>query len=150
MLQVLTWPFYAAVAFLVYQVISLILQYRRKKIKAREWGCKRLPRLPCADPFGFQLSRQLLKADKEKRMPEYQIERAEEMCLREGRVCHTYEVKMLPGRTNFVTSEPENVKALLATQFKDFGLSDLRILDFTPMLGRGIVSLINSMTSRCY
>ena len=41
---------------------------------------------------------------------------------------------------------PENVKAILATQFKDFGLPDLRIADFTPMLGRGIVRLINSMT----
>lgn len=150
MLRVLTWPLYAGIAFIAYQIVGLILQYWRQTIKARELGCKRAPTLPCADPFGIQIATLLVKADNEKRMPEYQIERAEEMSHRYGRVCHTYEVKMPPGKTNFVTSEPENVKAILATQFKDFGLPRLRILDFIPMLGRGIVSLINSMTSRCY
>lgn len=27
----------------------------------------------------------------------------------------------LPGRTNIVTVEPENIKAILSTQFSDFG-----------------------------
>ena len=143
MLRVFTLPLYAGVAFLVYQIVSLILQYRRQAIKARELGCKRPPSIPCADPFGIQLARLLIKADNEKRMTQYQVDRAEEMSVREGRLCHTYSVKIPPGRTNFVTSEPENVKAILATQFKDFGLPNLRILDFIPMLGRGIVSLIN-------
>ena len=143
MLRVFTLPLYAGVAFLVYHIVGLILQYRRQAIKARELGCKRPPALPCADPFGIQLARLLIKADNEKRMAQYQIDVLEEMSLREGRVCHTYSVTVPPGKTNFVTSEPENVKALLATQFKDFELPKLRILDFIPMLGRGIVSPIN-------
>ena len=150
MLPVLTLSLYTGVAFLVYQIVGLILQYRRQVIKARELGCKRAPSLPCADPFGIQNTVLLIKADGQKRMPEYQIERFEEMCHRFGRVCHTYEVKMPPGKTHFVTSEPENLKAILATQFKDFGLPQIRILDFKPMLGPGIVRQTNSMTWRCY
>jgi len=146
MIPVLTLALCAGVTFLVYQIASLILQHRHRTIKARELGCKRAPRLPCADPFGIQNAMLLIKADSQKRMPEYQIERSEEMCQREGRVCSTYEAIMPPGKTHFVTSEPENVKAILATQFKDFGLPYLRIADFNPMLGLGIVRLINSIT----
>jgi hypothetical protein len=150
MLPVLTLVLFVGVAFGVYQTASLILQARRRAIKARELGCKRAPRYPCVDPFGIQNAMLLIKADGQKRMPEYQIEREDEMCQREGRICSTYEVKVPPGKTHYVTSEPENVKAILATQFKDFGLPELRIADFDPMLGRGIVCLINSMTWTCY
>jgi hypothetical protein len=149
MLPVFALVLFAGAAFLVYQIVSLILQERRRAIKARDLGCKRAPRLPCADPFGIQIAMLLIKADGQKRMPEYQIERSDEMCQREGRVCSTYEVIMPPGKTHYVTSEPENVKAILATQFKEFGLPKIRIADFDPMLGRGIVRLINSMIWTC-
>lgn len=36
------------------------------------------------------------------------------------------------------TSDPDNIKAILATQFKDFTLGPLRFNVFEPMLGRGI------------
>jgi len=36
----------------------------------------------------------------------------------------TYEVRM-PATTLYVTVEPENIKAILATQFKDFGKGQL-------------------------
>jgi hypothetical protein len=41
------------------------------------------------------------------------------------------------GRTFFNTIDPELVKAVLATNFKDFGLGD-RHRPFGPLLGRGI------------
>ena len=39
-----------------------------------------------------------------------------------------------------MTSEPDNVKALLATQFSDFGLGN-RYEHFLPLLGDGIFTL---------
>lgn len=37
-----------------------------------------------------------------------------------------------------MTIEPENLKAMMATNFKDFNLADTRKASFTPLLGRGI------------
>jgi len=93
------------------------------------------------DIFGYKNVQILLKADNEKRMVDEQVERFEYMNKREGRICSTFEVIIPPGKMAWVTYEPENVKAILATQFKDFGLPRLRILDFIPMLGQGIVRL---------
>ncbi|KAI9744551.1 MAG: hypothetical protein M1818_002080 [Claussenomyces sp. TS43310] len=44
------------------------------------------------------------------------------------------------GSTAIVTIEPENVKAIMATQFNDFELSDQRIRAFEPLTGQGIFS----------
>lgn len=44
------------------------------------------------------------------------------------------------GEGGFFTIEPQNIKAILATQFKDFGLGDRRNGNFAPLLGRGIFS----------
>lgn len=82
----------------------------------------------------------MLDADNSKLLPDLNIDRYDRICRREKRNVHTFEMIMPPGKTHFVTCEPENLKAILATQFKDFGLPDVRINDFIPMLGRGIVS----------
>lgn len=44
----------------------------------------------------------------------------------------------LLGKTAFFTTEPRNIQAILATQFKDFGLGDARNNNFFPLLGHGI------------
>lgn len=44
------------------------------------------------------------------------------------------------GKTLFATSDPENIKALLATQFNDFELG-VRHAHFKPLLGDGIFTL---------
>lgn len=46
----------------------------------------------------------------------------------------------LPGIKVYMTLDPENIKALLATQFNDFGLGD-RHAHFLPTLGNGIFTL---------
>lgn len=49
----------------------------------------------------------------------------------------TYSFHMF-GQTVISTRDPENVKALLATQFQDFSLGQTRYDNFVPMLGEGI------------
>jgi cytochrome P450 len=44
------------------------------------------------------------------------------------------------GNTVILTVEPDNLKAMLATQFSDFGLG-LRHEQFYPLLGDGIFTL---------
>lgn len=50
---------------------------------------------------------------------------------------NTYAARML-GSDLLATCEPDNVKALLATQFEDFGLGVRRKTAFQPLLGHGI------------
>ncbi|KAG9731232.1 cytochrome P450, partial [Aureobasidium melanogenum] len=42
------------------------------------------------------------------------------------------------GNEAHFTSDPKNIQALLATQFKDFGLGSARIGNFGPLMGDGI------------
>lgn len=51
----------------------------------------------------------------------------------------TFEQSVL-GRSGISTIEPENLKALLATQFNDFCLGT-REREFGPLLGQGIFTL---------
>ena len=47
---------------------------------------------------------------------------------------------MIFGSPTTFTIDPKNIQAVLATQFKDFGLGDMRNGNFNPLLGHGIVS----------
>ncbi|KAI2895021.1 hypothetical protein CBS76997_258 [Aspergillus niger] len=49
----------------------------------------------------------------------------------------TYAWKLLLGRYRVFTMEPENVKSVLSTSFKDWGLGH-RLPHFEPLLGKGI------------
>ncbi|KAK6844149.1 cytochrome P450 [Apiospora arundinis] len=42
------------------------------------------------------------------------------------------------GREAIMTADPENIKAVLATRFKDFGHGSSRLESFGPLLGKGI------------
>ncbi|OCL15283.1 cytochrome P450 [Glonium stellatum] len=123
--------------FVVYQIASIIISNRRHAARARELNCKMPPRMPCPDPFGVNNIRKLLKSDREKRMPEYLIERSEEVSRLEGRNVSTM-VQNLLGNDAFFTFEPKNIQAVLATQFKDFCLGDARNNNLKPLLGSGI------------
>lgn len=40
-----------------------------------------------------------------------------------------------------MTSDPRNIQAFLATNFKSFSLGEVRRKSFEPLLGKGIVSV---------
>lgn len=49
-----------------------------------------------------------------------------------NRTVYTYETKIL-GDTVIFTSDPKNIQAMLATQFKDFELGQVRRGSFAPL-----------------
>lgn len=108
----------------------------------RELGCKPAPRWPAKawDVLGLGYVRQLVRADREKRLPSFVIERMVFMSERENRAVTTAETNKL-GTIVFMTSDPKNIQAILATQFQDFGLGNVRRNNFLPLLGSGIVSI---------
>lgn len=96
------------------------------------------------DPWGIHNVRMLLKADKEKRLPDYSQERVEHISEREGRLVTTMQ-NTIAGEDSFFTIEPRNIQAILATQFKDFDFGPRRNGNFRPLLGHGIVSVARSI-----
>ncbi|KAF2827438.1 cytochrome P450 52A12 [Ophiobolus disseminans] len=130
---------WVAISFVVYKIVNSVFTSRRHARAARELDCKLPDTLQCRDPIGIENVLNLLKADKECRFPQFVKGRADTHRAREGRPVTTFRRKIL-GSMNFHTVDPENVRAILATQFKDFGLGESRNSNFFPLLGNGIFS----------
>jgi len=114
-------------SFYVIQRIVLYIQVTRFKIAH---GCEPEHRLPQSERIiGWELYKTQVKASQDKTVLESSLKRNQ----KNG---YTWSAGMM-GKTFFNTSDPENIKALLATNFKDFGLGD-RIKPFGPLLGSGI------------
>ncbi|EGW33967.1 CYP52A18 [Spathaspora passalidarum NRRL Y-27907] len=86
--------------------------------------------------MGFKAGAQALKAKNEGRAVEFNDARFRNMPHPE---VFTFTTKLF-GTELVVTKDPENIKALLSTQFDDFGLG-LRFKFFDPLLGSGIFTL---------
>lgn len=84
--------------------------------------------------LGIRGYRELMKTLKAKRAQEASVERFEE-------VGDTYASTMF-GRTVVDTRDPENIKAILATQFDQYYLGKGREDSFNPFLGQGIFTHI--------
>lgn len=121
------------------KVVTNLVNENAHRKRARQLGCK-----PCSKaPVGFFGIPQVLKslrADQEKRFPDFLVEQSKLASEREGRLVTTTEATLL-GQKRFITQDPANVKAILATQFKEFGLGKDRINTFAPVLGHGIVCI---------
>ncbi|GME22029.1 Cytochrome p450 family protein [Neofusicoccum parvum] len=128
---------WAIAAFALYRAIAYAATRRARARRARELGCKPAPMFNRGDPLGIGNVRNLLKADREKRLPEYSEERVREISAREGRPVTTMR-NVIAGEQSFFTIEPRNIQALLATKFKDFELGKSRGGNFRPLLGHGI------------
>lgn len=115
----------------VFVVVRYIVQtlYHRKQSKALH--CEP-PRLGPSSFFGIPAFIRLGRAVHEKRWIDY-------LTAQYGVYGNTYRQTFL-NRDMVTTIEPENVKAILATQFKDFCLGT-RHEQFYPLLGDGIFTL---------
>ncbi|KAH8810845.1 cytochrome P450 family protein [Xylogone sp. PMI_703] len=114
-------------AFILYFLIS----HWRHKNAARRLGCKPLPAKANRLIFGIDNVLDMNRADKENTIPQQVMKQYEDM----GRA--TFSLSLL-GSTTIVTHDPVNIRAVLATQFRDFELGPKRRNNFFPMLGNGI------------
>ena len=118
-------------AWFAYSTITKVVQQYRDAARARELGCKPARKLPNNFPFGLEHVRRTLIADRTKHFPDYAWERYVGM----GKRTHQHNIL---GETNYMTADPKNVQAILATQFKDFAIGHIRRNNFLPMFGNGI------------
>ncbi|KAH8701058.1 putative cytochrome P450 alkane hydroxylase [Talaromyces proteolyticus] len=119
------------VTWVLYSLLRSVFTKIQTRRKARALGC--LPAKDISKPFfGIGTYLELAKAAKEKRA----LEAARESFAVGG---HTFQRTIL-GLKALNTLEPENIKAILATQFSDFDLGARHRL-FFPLLGNGIFTL---------
>ncbi|KAJ5890297.1 Cytochrome P450 E-class CYP52 [Penicillium tannophilum] len=115
--------------------------------KSRKLGCEEAPLYPSQDPFGVSTLLETLDAAQEKLLPQLAERRVAFLSRRHDRYVSTFRICQA-GRENLLTADPKNIQAMLATQFKDFGLGDMRRNVANPVVGHGIFTTDGESWSR--
>lgn len=131
---------WAGISFVLYKIVASVLNSRRHAAAARRLGCQPAYNMSGIDPLGLDNILKLLRADKEQRLPQFLKDRMDNLSTKEGKKPTTVYQNVM-GAGAYFTVEPRNIQAILATQFKDFGLGERRNGNFFPLLGAGIVSV---------
>ncbi|KAJ5766311.1 uncharacterized protein N7511_003927 [Penicillium nucicola] len=129
-------PVLAALLIAGYMLFSFLCTWRYAQ-KARRMGCGKAPLYPSMDPFGISTLLETLEAAKEKLLPELAQKRIAFLSRQHDRYVSTFRMCQA-GRENLFTADPKNIQAMLATQFKEFGLGDTRRNVAGPVVGHGI------------
>ncbi|KUJ09796.1 putative cytochrome P450 [Mollisia scopiformis] len=118
--------------FCIYRLALYVIAAQRRNKIIRDNGCKPYKNYPHKDPiFGFDLFAENLRLSKTGGVLDIIVDRYARLNT------NTFS-QLLLGERFINTSEPENVKALLATQFKDFALPSRRKAALGPIFGHGI------------
>ncbi|KAK6346911.1 Protein kinase alk2 [Orbilia brochopaga] len=129
----LHWLVLASVSLVGYYIYTKVDLYQREnKFKAKkstQWPPLKAGRLP----FGLDIYSVIMWNFENQSLPEW----ARSESLKWG---NTYAVRFL-GTTSITTSDPVNIKAILTSQFHEFGIGPPRIGSFRPLLGQGIFSI---------
>lgn len=131
---------WAGVSFILYKIAAHFISERHHRNAAKRLGCEPAYQFNEFDIQGIRNVSRIIAADKKFRVPDYLKIRVDLACATEGKNITTIDQKVLGMRSTF-TVDPKNVQAVLATQFKDFGLGERRNGNFSPLLGQGIVSI---------
>lgn len=126
----------AAVAVALRLLWVLVSKWQNAQ-NARRLGCGSTPLYP-SDFIGISVLKEALKADKAKQLLQLIERRVALMSDREGRYVSTFRLRQI-GREMYFTTDPKNIQAVLATQFKDFELGAPRRNAIHSLLGTGIV-----------
>lgn len=114
----------ASISYVVFMVLDHYITARRLAAKAQELGCQEPPLEETRLPFGIDSVKAAMAADKEKLFPDWLTSRANKMGV------YTWRLNLF-GKRLIITHEPQNIQAILATQFGAFDLGPQR---------RGLVS----------
>ncbi|USP79993.1 cytochrome P450 71A23 [Curvularia clavata] len=119
---------------ITYMLNAVVIKPLQNLFKSLRFGCGPVPFEPSRWPLGIDLVVHGLQADREQRTPDFVATRFEAM----GRF--TWGLSLL-GTSNFITAEPRNVQAILATQFEDFIMGTARRTNLKTALGRSIFAV---------
>lgn len=136
-----------AVASTSIYLLLIVVQKIQQAQKASKLGCQSLQPALVNDPSGVSTVRKFQAAASEKRMPAMLAEDFDKLSKEHGRVVSTAKMPGLFFNGNIMTIEPKNIQTVLAGSFKDFEIGHVRVDNFRPVLGEGIVR--NPMAKVC-
>ena len=131
-----------SVTFAFLKTIESIFRHRYHTRRAKELGCLPVQRIRHNRmPLGVDNVYRLLTADGRKKLPQelHKIYLEQGNATGDGAVNTWMESKF--GTSYYVTVEPRNVQAILATEFNDFEVGDVRNKASKSLLGTGIFIL---------
>ncbi|KAL9109109.1 MAG: hypothetical protein Q9227_006200 [Pyrenula ochraceoflavens] len=115
---------------LFYTIVNRIISSISAHKFSAKHGCQPAPRYPQTERLiGYRLFKDVKQSQLENRS-------LEDSYYRSLALGTTYTAAAM-GKHCILTTDPENVKTVLTTNFKDFGLGD-RLAAFGPLLGSGI------------
>lgn len=117
-------------------VAHITINWVKRAFLQRKLGTKTVTKVERDGWMGFKLLGELLKMRREGTITDHSIQRFNRLDT------DTFKFS-LAGVSLVYTKDPENIKALLATQFEDFSLG-IRHSTFKPLLGDGIFTLDGS------
>ena len=121
----------ALATFFFYLFINKLRKSQRLATAAERLGCQPLQILHHRLPGAVDLIYELFDADRQKVLPQYLQERF-------ARADATTFGHIFLDTTDIFTIDPQNLQAMLSTQFQDFCLGPTRRDSFVPFLGHGI------------
>ena len=117
-------------ALFIYSYISTILTNRRHAAVAKQLGCEPTPVENWPDPFALVNLFRTIMALRQDRIMDYMRNTFSDTSA--NRKVSTYETKIL-GDMAIYTCDPKNIQAILATQFTDFELGQVRRGSCAPL-----------------
>ncbi|KAG4433210.1 hypothetical protein IFR05_011318 [Cadophora sp. M221] len=122
--------------YIIYHLTQTLITFHRRRIIRHKHRCKPPPSYPHTDPiFGLDIFLQNARLARDGFFMETIVSRYKNF----GPSLYTF-TQLFLGSRIINTAEPENIKAVLATQFKEFELPPRRKRAFRPTFGRGIFS----------
>lgn len=119
--RVLTFAAALLLSHILFIIVKCFVRARRQAVLAKKWGCLPAPFDIFSDKLGVLNALRIISADREKRCPEHYIERFDKNSERYGRIVSTVACRVM-GQDAYITCDPKNIQAMLATQFSDYGL----------------------------
>ncbi|KAL2430719.1 Cytochrome P450 monooxygenase [Exophiala dermatitidis] len=123
------------VALLCYKAVAVVRTRRRHAREAALRGCQPPPDAPRKGFLGIGTLKESLRATHEDRGPIWMHETLNAI----GKNVHTVRAAILDYEL-FITRDPENVKAMFATQSQDFDIGPHREKCFKSLLGDGVMT----------
>lgn len=120
------------VAFLFHRLIQSIQARQRRAALATQWKCSTCIKLPLSDPLGLSNAREMLASIKKHQLHDLMRQHFKTVSKIARRSLHTFETT-LAMQNMWISCDPENVQAILATQFKDSGLGSIRLGVLRPL-----------------
>ncbi len=117
--------------FLIYRIIHSLLLARHNRITAQKLNCLPPAIYPNTLPLGIDQLLAALRAIRSNTFPAYLLSRSQNFAP----LTFSSTVLNVP---RLFTIDPGNIQALLATQFEDFDVGELRRRNALPFLGQGV------------